>query len=250
MRLTACANSAKYEIYTPFGVPGIGRGVVEDCISGFNSCLFAYGQTGSGKTFTMMGAGPSPAAVAAEVGAATNQVRAPTPPSAPAETVEDGEAQQQGSDSAAGGGGAGGVGVENDTHQRRGSFGWVSSSSSSHSSSNNGGASSTRGQTSDGDRSIRPRDVVASWQPGEKTKIAPSTPGSPGSVVDGTRWGRPEGPRGGSSGGDGANRGVIPRICDFLFDRAEVATAEANASNAGGVSGERSGGVRTSWTFG
>ncbi|CAM9560906.1 unnamed protein product, partial [Hapterophycus canaliculatus] len=34
---------------------GIGRSIVENCLSGFNTCLFAYGQTGSGKTFTMMG---------------------------------------------------------------------------------------------------------------------------------------------------------------------------------------------------
>ncbi|CAN0243568.1 unnamed protein product [Discosporangium mesarthrocarpum] len=34
---------------------GIGMGIVDTCLSGFNTCLFAYGQTGSGKTFTMMG---------------------------------------------------------------------------------------------------------------------------------------------------------------------------------------------------
>ncbi|KAK1394515.1 kinesin-like protein KIN-12E [Heracleum sosnowskyi] len=32
------------------GVP-----MVENCISGYNSCMFAYGQTGSGKTHTMLG---------------------------------------------------------------------------------------------------------------------------------------------------------------------------------------------------
>lgn len=35
---------------------GVGRDVVKNCLSGFNTCLFAYGQTGSGKTFTMIGA--------------------------------------------------------------------------------------------------------------------------------------------------------------------------------------------------
>lgn len=32
-----------------------GQPVVENCLSGYNSCVFAYGQTGSGKTFTMLG---------------------------------------------------------------------------------------------------------------------------------------------------------------------------------------------------
>ncbi|KAK9830576.1 hypothetical protein WJX81_000359 [Elliptochloris bilobata] len=34
-----------------------GRPIVENCMSGYNSCIFAYGQTGSGKTFTMLGPG-------------------------------------------------------------------------------------------------------------------------------------------------------------------------------------------------
>lgn len=29
--------------------------MVENCMSGYNSCMFAYGQTGSGKTHTMLG---------------------------------------------------------------------------------------------------------------------------------------------------------------------------------------------------
>ncbi|MED6210404.1 hypothetical protein PIB30_063807 [Stylosanthes scabra] len=32
-----------------------GVSMVENCLSGYNSCIFAYGQTGSGKTYTMMG---------------------------------------------------------------------------------------------------------------------------------------------------------------------------------------------------
>eukprot|EP00803_Ostreobium_quekettii_P002755 evm.model.scf_527.6 EVM.evm.TU.scf_527.6 scf_527:69357-72780(+) len=32
-----------------------GRPVVENCLAGYNSCVFAYGQTGSGKTHTMLG---------------------------------------------------------------------------------------------------------------------------------------------------------------------------------------------------
>uniref|UniRef100_A0A0E0EEZ8 Kinesin motor domain-containing protein n=1 Tax=Oryza meridionalis TaxID=40149 RepID=A0A0E0EEZ8_9ORYZ len=33
----------------------VGLPMVENCMSGYNGCLFAYGQTGSGKTYTMMG---------------------------------------------------------------------------------------------------------------------------------------------------------------------------------------------------
>ena len=33
----------------------VGRPIVENCLAGYNSCVFAYGQTGSGKTFTMLG---------------------------------------------------------------------------------------------------------------------------------------------------------------------------------------------------
>ncbi|XP_051135829.1 kinesin-like protein KIN-12D isoform X2 [Andrographis paniculata] len=33
----------------------VGLPMVENCLSGYNSCMFAYGQTGSGKTYTMLG---------------------------------------------------------------------------------------------------------------------------------------------------------------------------------------------------
>ncbi|XP_027112402.1 kinesin-like protein KIN-12D isoform X1 [Coffea arabica] len=33
----------------------VGLSMVENCLSGYNSCMFAYGQTGSGKTHTMLG---------------------------------------------------------------------------------------------------------------------------------------------------------------------------------------------------
>lgn len=33
----------------------VGRPIVENVLSGYNSCIFAYGQTGSGKTHTMLG---------------------------------------------------------------------------------------------------------------------------------------------------------------------------------------------------
>lgn len=39
----------------------VGRPTVENCLSGFNSCIFAYGQTGSGKTHTMIGELPEEA---------------------------------------------------------------------------------------------------------------------------------------------------------------------------------------------
>ncbi len=38
----------------------VGRPVVNNCMSGYNSCIFAYGQTGSGKTYTMLGSGFEP----------------------------------------------------------------------------------------------------------------------------------------------------------------------------------------------
>ncbi|CAK9215584.1 unnamed protein product, partial [Sphagnum troendelagicum] len=33
----------------------VGLPMVENCLAGYNSCMFAYGQTGSGKTHTMLG---------------------------------------------------------------------------------------------------------------------------------------------------------------------------------------------------
>ncbi|CBJ30661.1 conserved unknown protein [Ectocarpus siliculosus] len=83
---------------------GIGQGVVENCLAGFNTCLFAYGQTGSGKTFTMMGAGPSGPAAAKAIEATVietmeQQVRAVTPPPPPVEIMAL-EPQQQASDAA------------------------------------------------------------------------------------------------------------------------------------------------------
>ncbi|AOA60589.1 Kinesin-related motor protein [Komagataella phaffii CBS 7435] len=33
----------------------IGQDMLNNCLNGYNSCIFAYGQTGSGKTYTMMG---------------------------------------------------------------------------------------------------------------------------------------------------------------------------------------------------
>eukprot|EP00887_Chlorella_sp_A99_P003515 scaffold7.g3515.t1 len=33
-----------------------GQPIMENCLAGYNSCIFAYGQTGSGKTHTMLGA--------------------------------------------------------------------------------------------------------------------------------------------------------------------------------------------------
>ncbi|KAK9840894.1 hypothetical protein WJX84_001731 [Apatococcus fuscideae] len=43
-----------------------GQPIVENCLSGYNSCIFAYGQTGSGKTFTMLGGGLSEASFGAQ----------------------------------------------------------------------------------------------------------------------------------------------------------------------------------------
>lgn len=35
----------------------VGAGLVNNCLTGYNGCLFVYGQTGSGKTYTMSGSG-------------------------------------------------------------------------------------------------------------------------------------------------------------------------------------------------
>ncbi|KAG9459911.1 hypothetical protein H6P81_004419 [Aristolochia fimbriata] len=46
----ACETISQEKLFRVTGVP-----IVENCMSGYNSCMFAYGQTGSGKTYTMMG---------------------------------------------------------------------------------------------------------------------------------------------------------------------------------------------------
>ncbi|BAT77004.1 hypothetical protein VIGAN_01508300 [Vigna angularis var. angularis] len=45
-----CETLSQENLFRVAGVP-----LVENCLSGYNSCMFAYGQTGSGKTYTMMG---------------------------------------------------------------------------------------------------------------------------------------------------------------------------------------------------
>ncbi|KAK2647075.1 hypothetical protein Ddye_022270 [Dipteronia dyeriana] len=46
----ACEIITQEKLFRVAGLP-----MVENCLSGYNSCMFAYGQTGSGKTYTMMG---------------------------------------------------------------------------------------------------------------------------------------------------------------------------------------------------
>ncbi|XP_054821452.1 kinesin-like protein KIN-12C [Prosopis cineraria] len=46
----ACETLSQENLFRVAGMP-----MVENCLSGYNSCMFAYGQTGSGKTYTMMG---------------------------------------------------------------------------------------------------------------------------------------------------------------------------------------------------
>ncbi|KAK1281392.1 Kinesin-like protein KIN12B [Acorus gramineus] len=46
----ACETISQEKLFEVAGLP-----MVENCMSGYNSCMFAYGQTGSGKTYTMMG---------------------------------------------------------------------------------------------------------------------------------------------------------------------------------------------------
>ncbi|KAI5059960.1 hypothetical protein GOP47_0024380 [Adiantum capillus-veneris] len=46
----ACDKISQEKLFTIAGIP-----MVDNCMSGYNSCMFAYGQTGSGKTHTMLG---------------------------------------------------------------------------------------------------------------------------------------------------------------------------------------------------
>ncbi|KAI4376012.1 hypothetical protein MLD38_013812 [Melastoma candidum] len=46
----ACESVDQEVLFRMVGLP-----MVENCLSGYNSCMFAYGQTGSGKTYTMLG---------------------------------------------------------------------------------------------------------------------------------------------------------------------------------------------------
>ncbi|KAL5984869.1 Kinesin-like protein KIN-12D [Asimina triloba] len=46
----ACETINQEMLFRVAGLP-----MVENCLSGYNSCVFAYGQTGSGKTYTMLG---------------------------------------------------------------------------------------------------------------------------------------------------------------------------------------------------
>ncbi|XAR56946.1 Plus-end-directed kinesin ATPase [Bertholletia excelsa] len=46
----ACETISQEKLFRVAGLP-----MVDNCMTGYNSCMFAYGQTGSGKTHTMMG---------------------------------------------------------------------------------------------------------------------------------------------------------------------------------------------------
>ncbi|CAI0447596.1 unnamed protein product, partial [Linum tenue] len=48
--LVADENVSQEQMFKVAGLP-----MVENCMGGYNSCMFAYGQTGSGKTYTMLG---------------------------------------------------------------------------------------------------------------------------------------------------------------------------------------------------
>ncbi|XP_021892636.1 kinesin-like protein KIN-12E [Carica papaya] len=48
--LVADENVSQEKLFIVAGLP-----MVENCVAGYNSCMFAYGQTGSGKTHTMLG---------------------------------------------------------------------------------------------------------------------------------------------------------------------------------------------------
>ncbi|XP_008789959.2 kinesin-like protein KIN-12G [Phoenix dactylifera] len=48
--LVADEHVSQEKLFKVAGIP-----MVENCVAGYNSCMFAYGQTGSGKTHTMLG---------------------------------------------------------------------------------------------------------------------------------------------------------------------------------------------------
>ncbi|CAN1251707.1 Kinesin-like protein KIN-12E [Linum perenne] len=48
--LVADENVGQEQMFKAAGMP-----MVDNCMGGYNSCMFAYGQTGSGKTYTMLG---------------------------------------------------------------------------------------------------------------------------------------------------------------------------------------------------
>lgn len=197
----------------------------------------------------MMGADPSigPSAAGAAAGVerlGEQQARAATPPPPPAGTPGVKQQSRAMSDDGVVGSNSGGGG------------------------GSNGGGGASPGQALKGDRAgIRPRAVVTNWQPNTGQNNSGASALSVGATGMG---GRPDSPSNGSSGsgggGDGSNtnssRGVIPRICDFLFERAEAATTKANNANANAagtavigspsashaVPGKRSG-VSTRWVF-
>lgn len=38
---------------------GLGQGILDNALQGYNATLLAYGQTGSGKSYSMVGYGPN-----------------------------------------------------------------------------------------------------------------------------------------------------------------------------------------------
>ncbi|CAM9411011.1 unnamed protein product, partial [Ectocarpus sp. 12 AP-2014] len=188
----------------------------------------------------MMGAGPSgPAAVkaieATAIETTEQQVRAVTPPPPPVEMMAL-KSERQASDA--------GV-AESDT---QGATVSKLPSDSDSNISNDSGTSTSNATTSEGTSGIRPRPIVTGAQLSNNSKSGGgSSSDSSGKTKNKdknnssiTTNSTSEGSSGvstdGPGGTDGANRGVIPRICDFLFERAEAVTAEANAT-AGAVTG-------------
>lgn len=229
---------------------------MENCLSGFNTCLFAYGQTGSGKTFTMMGSEPSPTVsvpsppTAGPPSTPTTTTALPAtmmPPPRPVDVIP-----RQRSPVFSGG----------DTLGRRSSFGWAHGGSSGDrngvgSSSGGGGAggvggvvaaesshkeAATTAATAAAAPATPPSSTSTEGRDNTTTACDLLSEGSPRGETD------PKGPpagvdrdapvrgvEGDKGGGEQhASRGVIPRICYFLFERAAGVTAEANNGGRGG----------------
>ena len=298
---------------------GIGHGVVNDCLAGFNTCLFAYGQTGSGKTFTMMGSNPSAAAAAAAAAtttaaaaagkvaavlstpqspsAAAAQAKAAMPPPPPVEVLSrkksfDGasNAHRRSSSSSQASAAAAAAAAAAASGSFVGTAVGAAVGSVAAAVGNDSGINTFLDPKREG--VIRPPSILTNRESFADSAEMSSQPPSPAGAGEGARSAglRIDGGYGGSTqeeegrkgeersdgddvacggGGDShaSNRGVIPRICDFLFERAEAITAEANGevadatarSGGGGLGGSgrpvgdspagKRQGMKTRWMF-
>lgn len=229
---------------------GIGKNVVDNCLAGFNTCLFAYGQTGSGKTFTMIGVTeppstaprtPLPSAAATKT-AATATGAASTATAVTSAASEQKDIMRAFSSHAENISDAVMVGDECD---RASSFGCATANGTGCRSGCNGNDGSLRpNPTTTMNRGLRSRDQRVVTSEASRTDGAPDTGAEPNLTA--SFVGMPEtdvctdleyrrndtSDVRGSGQAEKCDRGVIPRICDFLFERVASMTAGASASSS------------------